>query len=126
MEWISVEKRRPEAFKKVLGYCGGDQVELMAYDGIKVFVGTDGCIVDYVSHWMEIPFPPVEADSDPCSHCRHHISWSEAQKMADRMNETDRHQASDMGHATRCEWTAEDAMCDHEMLYCIPCSRGGE
>lgn len=114
MKWINVEKEKPEAFKKVLGYCGGDQVELMAYDGIDVFVGTDGCIVDYVSHWMEIPFPPVEADSDPCSHCCHYMSWSEAQQMADRLNESG------------SEWTVEDVMCGHEMDYCIPCSRKGE
>jgi len=123
MEWISVDKRKPEVFKKVLGYCGGDQVELMAYDGISVFVGTDGCIVDYVSHWMEIPFPPAQIDDDPCLHCRHHMSWSEAQQMADRMNETTstRTLISD-----RRGWTAEDVMCDNDMTYCIPCSKKNE
>lgn len=120
MRWIKVSSKKPEALKKVLGYCGGEQVEMMAYDGNSAFIGSDGCTVDHVSHWMEIPYPPPLQDKGPCEYCRHHLSWEKAQEIADRLNKS-----ASRFYASQ-DWTAEDVMCDHEMEYCIPCSRKDE
>lgn len=111
MRWISVRRMKPEKFRRVLGYCGGDEVQMVVYDGISNFVGIDGCIVEYVSHWMEIELPPSETE-DPCACCRWQLSWDEAEARAARVSE-----------ATRGEYTAEDAMCDNDMEHCNPCPR---
>jgi hypothetical protein len=121
MRWVNAERRKPEAFETVLGYCGGEQVELVAYDGISAFVGTDGCIVDHVSHWMEIPFPPPLQDGENgCQHCRHHMTWQDAQAIADRINKSGSRIYSSQ------DYTAEDVMCDNEMAHCIPCAERNE
>jgi hypothetical protein len=120
MKWVN--DRHPKFGQKVLVYCGGDDVQRACYDGD--YISTDGCRIGFVSHWMEIPFPPAQTDDNPCCHCRHYMSWSEAQEAADRMNASLRlvHFQNKSGR----EWTAEDVMCDHEMEHCIPCSRKGE
>jgi len=57
MKWISVKDQKPETDKKVLGYCGGDDVGMMFFDG-EEFIGIDGCRNEFVSFWAEIPYPP--------------------------------------------------------------------
>ena len=116
MKWIN--DRHPELGQKVLVYCGADDVQMACYDGD--YIGTDGCRIDCVSHWTEIELPLESKTDDPCGHCRHHLSWSKAQEIADRLN------VSASRFYIKQDWTAEDVMCDHEMQYCIPCSKKDE
>jgi len=109
MEWIAVERKKPEVFKKILAYSGGDQVEMAAYDS-RHFISSDGCVLEYVSHWMEIPYPPSQ-NTSKCELCHWRLSWKEAQGIADSRN------ADDVVEY----WTAEDVMCDHETEHCSSC-----
>jgi hypothetical protein len=63
VKWISVKEQKPEVDKKVLGYSGGDEVEMVYFDG-GWFMGTDGCRNKFVNHWMEIPYPPPQEPVD--------------------------------------------------------------
>lgn len=60
-EWIKVEERLPEEYKKVIGYSKGwKDVEACYLSDIKDMEWryNDGCEFPEVTHWMDMPEAP--------------------------------------------------------------------